>query len=178
MNLERAKGPHWSEQPPERFRAFRSGLLEIEEGVYLEHGTKLTAPSVRYQADLVRRALEQPERVGPLLGELTPPRGLEQVKSNVRGRGSRRIVQQMFEAALQSGFVTLSRVDFYTRAFGPIEGNPVWFVYSHIFNAPHELVAHCEPEAGATVRAFLEQLQKKRNAPGKPVAAHRAAACV
>jgi hypothetical protein len=69
-------------------------------------------------------------------------------------------LQAIFDAAFTRDFQLISRHSQRSRSFGWVGDAPVWLVHEHVFNAPHELVAHCELEAGAAVRRWLDELRR------------------
>ncbi|HYQ29554.1 MAG TPA: hypothetical protein VER04_20120 [Polyangiaceae bacterium] len=163
VSLESTADPSWAAQSPLRFgRWLHDQVREPSDGVYLYLRTLYCLPSVRHYAEIVQRASEQPERPNyPPLSALTTPKGLSELKVDVQGRGSRRVLKALFDAIIARGFIKLAGNSMATRAFGWLADAPLWLSYDHVFNGQHQLTVHCESNALPPVRAWLDELRRQ-----------------
>jgi hypothetical protein len=153
----------WCKDAPKRFEPWVGTIREVADGVYLEHLTRLLMPTVQAYAELVRDLVATPNRPGgPPLAALSPPEGLIRVAAEVSGRGTRRLLQTMFDAALARGFSVVFRDTFNSHAFGWVEKHPVWLLHDHVFNGVHRLLASAEAGAESTLRSWFSSLRSSK----------------
>ena len=88
---------------------------------------------------------------------LLPPLSFVKVEVDVKGRGSRRKMKDMFERSLTRGFSLLCEGYPLSTAFGEVNGAPVW-LHHQGFNATHAIGASCEAGQETAVREFLAEL--------------------
>jgi len=149
----------WFPNAPVRFTDPAVTILEIAEGCFYTNSSLLMR-SVKTYADFVRDRIAHPSKDDAMpLSVLLPPQSFVKLEVDVKGRGSRRKMKDMFERSLTRGFSLLFEGYPMSTAFGEVNDAPVWLLHQG-FNATHTIGASCEAGHETAVREFLAELSR------------------